>query len=82
MILELLFSIALIITGGHVIDGKLKLHHYSDGDYKEIFFLKEKREISKKCIKHSKVEVISYKNFKHTDGTTKKNYKIRETDND
>ena len=49
---------------------------------KEIFFLKEKREISKKCIKHSKVEVISYKNFKHTDGTTKKNYKIRETDND
>jgi hypothetical protein len=82
MILELLFSIALIITGGHVIDGKLKLHHYSDEDYKEIFFLKEKREISKKCIKHSKVEVISYKNFKHTDGTTKKNYKIRETDND
>ena len=58
--------------------GKLKLHHYSDKDYKEILFLKEKKEISKECIKHSKVEVISYKTFNHTDGTKKRNYKVGE----
>ena len=78
MILEALFSITLFITGGHLIDGKLKLHHYSDKDYKEILFLKEKKEISKECIKHSKVEVISYKTFNHTDGTKKRNYKVGE----
>ena len=78
MILEALFSITLFITCGHLIDGKLKLHHYSDKDYKEILFLKEKKEISKECIKHSKVEVIRYKTFNHTDGTKKRNYKVGE----
>ena len=78
VILELLFSFVLFITGGHLIDGKLKLHHYSDKDYKEILFLKEKKEIFKECIKHSKVEVISYKTFNHTDGTKKRNYKVGE----
>ena len=34
MILELLFSMAVFITGGHIIDTKLGLHHYSDEDYK------------------------------------------------
>ena len=38
MILETLFSIALFINGGRIIDTKLGLHHYSDEDYKEIFF--------------------------------------------
>ena len=58
MILELLFSMAVFITGGHIIDTKLGLHHYSDEDYKEIFFLKNKKSISKECIRHSKLEVI------------------------
>ena len=58
MILELLFSITLFITGGHSIDTKLGLHHYSDDDYKEIFYLKNKKCISKKCIRHSKVETL------------------------
>jgi len=63
MILELLFSIALFINGGHLIDNKFKVHHYSDEDYKEIFFLQSPDSISKKCIKHSEVEKISYKIF-------------------
>ena len=42
MILETLFSIVLFINGGHVIDTKLGLHHYSDEDYKELFFLESK----------------------------------------
>ena len=58
MILEALFSMTLFITGGHLIDTKLGLHHYSDDDYKEIFYLKNKKQISKECIRHSKLEVI------------------------
>ena len=58
MILELLFSMAVFITGGHIIDTKLGLHHYSDEDYKEIFFLKKNKSTSKECIRHSKLEVI------------------------
>ena len=38
MILELLFSIALFITGGHLLDNKFKVHHYSDEDYKKFSF--------------------------------------------
>ena len=45
MILELLFSIALFINGGHLIDNKFKVHHYSDEDYKEIFFLQFLRNV-------------------------------------
>ena len=58
MILELLFSMTLFITGGHLIDTKFGLHHYSDEDYKEIFYLKNKKQITKKCIRHSKVETL------------------------
>ena len=59
MILETFFSIALFITGGHVVDSKFGLHHYSDADYKEIFFLKREDSISKNCIRHSKIEDIN-----------------------
>ena len=58
MILELLFSMTLFITGGHLIDTEFGLHHYSDDDYKDIFYLKNKKQITKKCIRHSKVETI------------------------
>lgn len=78
MILELLFSIVLFISGGHLIDNKFKVHHYNDEDYKEIFFLQTGKKLSKECIKHSKVEVVSYRNFNHTDGTKKRNYKIED----
>ena len=58
MILEALFSMTLFITGGHLIDTEFVLHHYSDDDYKDIFYLKNKKQITKKCIRHSKVETI------------------------
>ena len=58
MILEGLFSMTLFITGGHLIDTEFGLHHYSDDDYKDIFYLKNKKQITKKCIRHSKVETI------------------------
>ena len=58
MILEAFFSIALFINGGHVIDTKLGLHHYSDEDYKEIFFLESKDSITKNCTRHSKIEDV------------------------
>ena len=74
-ILEVLFSGVLFITGGHLLDNKLKLHHYSDKDYKEIFFLQAKKEVSKECIKHSVVETITYKNM-NRDGKTQRDYTI------
>ena len=40
MILKLLFSFALFISGGHLVSTNFKLHHYSDEDYKDIFYLK------------------------------------------
>jgi hypothetical protein len=75
MILELLFSLALFITGGHLVDTKFGLHKYSEQDYKEIFYLKNKKSISKNCIRHSKVETITYKNI-HRDGKTQRDFTI------
>ena len=83
MILNTLFSFALFVSGGHVIDTKLSLHHYSDDDYKEIFYLKNKASISKNCTRHSEVEDI--KKIKvHRDtkngGETVTNYKVTKND--
>ena len=83
MILNTLFSFALFVSGGHVIDTKLSLHHYSDDDYKEIFYLKNKASISKNCLKHSEVEDIK-KIESHRDtengGETVTNYKVTKND--
>ena len=79
MILNTLFSFALFVSGGHVIDTKLSLHHYSDDDYKEIFYLKNKASISKNCLKHSEVEDIKkIKSHRDTEngGETVTNYKV------
>ena len=75
MILNTLFSFALFINGVHLIDNKFKVHHYSDEDYKEIFFLQSSDSISKKCIKHSEVEKISYK-VRHREGKDQRDYEI------
>ena len=56
MIINTVFSLSLFITGGHILSTNLKLHHYSDNDYKEIFHLKNNASISKNCIKHSTME--------------------------
>lgn len=58
MILKTYFIIALYFTGGHVIDTKLRLHHYSNKDYEEIFYLKNNATISKNCVSHSENEDI------------------------
>ena len=55
---EILFSLSLFLTGGNIIDTKLRLHKYDKENYKEIFYLKNKKSISKKCIRHSKVETL------------------------
>ena len=75
MILETILGIALFINGGHIVSTNLKLHHYSDEDYKEIFFLQSPDSISKKCIKHSEVEKISYK-VRHREGKNQREYEI------
>ncbi len=75
MIINALFSFTLFINGGHLLDNKFKVHHYSDEDYKEIFFLQSPDSISKKCIKHSVVEKISYKNL-HREGKNQRDYEI------
>ena len=58
MILETLFSLALFITSGNLIDTKFGLHKYSEQDYKEIFYLKKNKSTSKECIRHSELEDI------------------------
>ncbi|HJM84189.1 MAG TPA: hypothetical protein QGI69_02825 [Candidatus Marinimicrobia bacterium] len=75
MIINALFSFILFITGGHVIDTKFGLHHYSDDDYKEIFHLKNKASISKNCTRHSEVEDIKKIKY-HDDGGQKTIYKV------
>ena len=68
-IINALFSLSLFVTGGHVIDTKLRLHHYSDEDYKEIFYLKNKKSTSKECIKHSELEDIKkIRHQRHNNG--------------
>ena len=76
MILELLFSMTLFITGGHLIDTKFGLHHYSDDDYKEIFYLKNKKSITKHCTRHSKLEDIKKSNRPRSEGGQETIYKV------
>ena len=75
MILETLFSVALFISGGHLVSTNFKLHHYNDDDYKEIFHLKNKASISKNCTRHSEVEDIKKIKY-HDDGGQKTIYKV------
>ena len=83
MILEILFSIALFITGGHLMDTKLGLHHYSDGNYKEILYLKNKDSISKNCLRHSELEDIKkIRRQRHRNGenVTVTDYKVNKNE--
>ena len=58
MIINALFSLSLFVSGGHIVSTNLKLHHYSDDDYKDIFHLKNNASISKNCTRHTEVEDI------------------------
>ena len=78
-IFSLVFSSALFITGGHLMDTKFGLHHYSDEDYKEVFWLKNKSSISKNCIRHSELEDIKkirHQRHRNGENTTVKDYKV------
>ena len=74
-ILKLLFSMVLFISGGHLISTNLRLHHYSDEDYKDIFYLKNNNSITKHCLRHSESEDIN-KKTSYYNGERKTIYKV------
>ena len=80
MIINALFSFSLFVSGGRVIDTKLGLHHYSDEDYKENFYLKNKKSISKKCIRHSELEDIKKIRRHRSDGVQETLYIVTKND--
>ncbi|MDA9594615.1 hypothetical protein N9S34_02605 [bacterium] len=65
MILKTILGIALFINGGHILSTNLKLHHYSDDDYKDIFYLKNNKSITKHCERHLELEDIKKKKSYH-----------------
>ena len=66
---------ALFISGGHLVSTNLRLHHYSDEDYKDIFYLKNNNSITKHCLRHSESEDINKKTSYHN-GERKTIYKL------
>ena len=80
MILETLFSVALFISGGHLVSTNFKLHHYNDDDYKDIFYIKNKESISKNCTRHSEVEDIKKITHGGNNGAQETRYKITKND--
>ena len=76
MIINSLFSLSLFLTGGYILSTNLKLHHYSDDDYKEIFYLKNKKSITKHCIRHSKLEDIKKSKRYRPEGGQETIYKV------
>jgi hypothetical protein len=66
---------ALFISGGHLVSTNFRLHHYSDGDYKDIFYLKHNNSITKHCLRHSESEDIKKKTSYHN-GERRTIYKV------
>ena len=75
MILRTILGIALFINGGHIVSTNFKLHHYSDEDYKDIFYLKQNKSITKYCERHSELEDIN-KKTSYYNGERKTIYKV------
>ena len=75
MILKTILGIALFINGGHIVSTNFKLHHYSDDDYKDIFYLKQNKSITKHCERHSELEDIN-KKTSYYNGERKTIYKV------
>ena len=74
--MEILFSLSLFITDGNIIDTKLKLHKYEKENYKEIFYLKNKKSVNTYCVKHSEVENVKKIKYHHPNDGQKTNYKV------
>jgi len=79
-IMNSLFSLSLLVSGGHIVSTNLELHHYSDDDYKEIFYLKNRVSISKNCTIHSEVEDIKKIMRHRPNGEQKAVYKVTKND--
>ena len=60
-----LISFTLFVSGGNILSTNFKLHHYSDEDYKDIFYLKKNKSITKHCERHSELEDIKKKKSYH-----------------
>ena len=75
-IMNSLFSLSLLLSGGHIISTNLKAHHYSDTDYKEIFYLENRESISKNCTIHSEVEDIKKIKRNRPNGEQEMVYKV------
>ena len=65
MILKTILGISLFINGGHILSTNFKLHHYCDDDYKDIFYLKNNKSITKYCDRQSELEDIKKKKSYH-----------------
>ena len=80
-IISALFSFSLFVSGGHIISTNLKLHHYSDEDYKDIYYLKNKASISKNCTRHSELEdVTKLRRHNSNNGGQETIYKVVKND--
>jgi|TARA_B100001079_G_C16278015_1_gene455193 hypothetical protein len=69
MILETFLSLSLFITGGHLVDTNFGLHHYSDEDYKDLWYLENKKSITKHCTRHDKLETLKKVNRSREGGS-------------
>ena len=58
-----------------MLSSNFKSHHYSDEDYKDIFYLKNHNTVSKYCTKHSELENIK-KIRSNNDGVDRTIYKV------
>ena len=78
MILEIFLSLSLFITGGHLVDTNFGLHHYSDDDYKDLWYLENKKSITKHCTRHDKLETLKKVNRSRSEGGQETLYKIHD----
>ena len=78
MILEIFLILSLFITGGHLVDTNLGLHHYSDDDYKDLWYLENKKSITKHCTRHDKLETLKKVNRSRSEGGQETLYKIHD----
>ena len=77
IIINAVFIAALFVSGGHILSTNFNLHHYTDKDYKELFYLKNKASINLNCTKHSELETIKKTRRSQPDnGGMRTDYKV------
>ena len=78
MILEIFLILSLFITGGHLVDTNFGLHHYSDDDYKDLWYLENKKSITKYCTRHDKLETLKKVNRSRPEGGSQTDFQIHD----